>query len=55
MQDHLQLHDAILKGDAKTAKETTEKALADGAEPLKLGNRPVEPCGPGGAPGSSTG
>lgn len=36
MQDLQPLHDAILKGDAKTAKSVTEQALAAGAEPLKL-------------------
>jgi 5-methyltetrahydrofolate--homocysteine methyltransferase len=30
------LHDAVLNGDAKTAKATTEQALAAGADPLKL-------------------
>jgi 5-methyltetrahydrofolate--homocysteine methyltransferase len=36
MQDLKPLHDAILKGDAKTAKTTTEQALAAGVEPIKL-------------------
>lgn len=36
MQDLQNLHDAILKGDAKTAKSVTEQALASGVEPLKL-------------------
>jgi len=36
MQDLKELHDAILTGDAKTAKGTTEKALADGVPPFKL-------------------
>jgi len=36
MQDLKSLHDAILKGDAKTAKATTKAALAAGVEPLKL-------------------
>lgn len=36
MQDLQPLHDAILKGDAKTAKAVTEQALAAGIEPLKL-------------------
>jgi len=31
-----QLHEAILNGDAKTAKAVTEQALAAGHEPLKL-------------------
>jgi 5-methyltetrahydrofolate--homocysteine methyltransferase len=36
MQDLKPLHDAILKGDAKTAKTVTEQAIAAGVEPLKL-------------------
>lgn len=36
MQDLQLLHDAILKGDAKTARATTEQALAAGIEPLKI-------------------
>jgi 5-methyltetrahydrofolate--homocysteine methyltransferase len=36
MQDLQPLRDAILNGDAKTAKATTEQALAAGVEPLKL-------------------
>jgi 5-methyltetrahydrofolate--homocysteine methyltransferase len=36
MQDLKPLHDAILKGDAKTAKTTTEQAIAAGVEPMKL-------------------
>lgn len=36
MQDFKPLHDAILNGDAKTAKTTTEAALAAGAEPMTL-------------------
>ncbi|MEK7706385.1 MAG: corrinoid protein [Verrucomicrobiota bacterium] len=36
MPDLKQLHDAILTGDAKTAKSVTEQALADGVDPLKL-------------------
>ena|SRR5208282_5149438 len=31
-----QLHDAVLNGDAKTAKSITEQALATGHEPLQL-------------------
>lgn len=34
--DLKQLHDAVLNGDAKTAKSLTEQALAAGHEPLKL-------------------
>ena len=36
MQDLKPLHDAILKGDAKTAKSFTEQAIKDGIEPMKL-------------------
>ncbi len=36
MQDLKSLHDAILNGDAKTARTTTEQALADGVDPVKL-------------------
>ena len=36
MPDLKPLYDAILNGDAKTAKATTEAALASGVEPLKL-------------------
>jgi 5-methyltetrahydrofolate--homocysteine methyltransferase len=36
MQDFKPLYDAILKGDAKTAKATTEAALAAGTDPMKL-------------------
>jgi corrinoid protein of di/trimethylamine methyltransferase len=36
MLDLKQLYEAVLNGDAKTAKATTEQALAAGTEPLKL-------------------
>jgi len=36
MPDLKQLHDAVLSGDAKTAKSVTEQALAAKVEPLKL-------------------
>ena len=36
MPDLKQLHDAILTGDAKTAKAVTEQALADKVPPLQL-------------------
>jgi 5-methyltetrahydrofolate--homocysteine methyltransferase len=36
MQDLKPLHEAILKGDAKTSKTVTEQALAAGVDPLKL-------------------
>jgi 5-methyltetrahydrofolate--homocysteine methyltransferase len=32
----MSLYDAILKGDAKTAKEATEAALAEGCDPMAL-------------------
>jgi corrinoid protein of di/trimethylamine methyltransferase len=36
MADLKQLHDAVLNGDAKTAKAVTEAALAEKVEPMKL-------------------
>jgi corrinoid protein of di/trimethylamine methyltransferase len=36
MLDLKQLHDAVLNGDAKTAKSITEQALASGQDPLQL-------------------
>ena len=36
MQDFKPLYEAVLNGDAKTAKATTETALAAGVDPLKL-------------------
>lgn len=36
MQNLSLLHDAILNGDARTAKSVTEQALTAGAEPLRL-------------------
>ena len=36
MQDLKRLHDAILKGDAKTAKDSTKAALAAKIEPMTL-------------------
>jgi 5-methyltetrahydrofolate--homocysteine methyltransferase len=36
MQDLQQLHDAVLRGDAKTARAVTEAALAENADPMKL-------------------
>lgn len=36
MQEYQALHAAILSGDAKAAREVTEKALAAGIDPLKL-------------------
>ncbi len=36
MQDLKLLHEAVLNGDAKTAKTVTESALAAGVDPMKL-------------------
>lgn len=36
MHDLKPLHDAVLKGDAKTAKSVTEQAIKDGVEPMTL-------------------
>lgn len=36
MQDLKSLHDAVLNGDAKTAKSVTTQAIQDGIEPMKL-------------------
>jgi corrinoid protein of di/trimethylamine methyltransferase len=36
MQDLKFLHDAVLNGDAKTAKSVTEQAIRDGIAPMKL-------------------
>jgi corrinoid protein of di/trimethylamine methyltransferase len=36
MQDLKQLYEAVLNGDAKTARTVTEEALAAGTDPLKL-------------------
>ena len=36
MADLQKLHDAVLNGDAKTAKSMTETALAEGVAPMKL-------------------
>jgi corrinoid protein of di/trimethylamine methyltransferase len=36
MQDLKLLHEAVLTGDAKSAKAITQQALADGADPLTL-------------------
>lgn len=44
MQDFQALHDAILTGDANTAREVTEKALAAGADPLTLVNQYMIPA-----------
>lgn len=44
MEDQRPLHDAILSGDAKAARELTEKALADGIEPMLLVNNGMVPA-----------
>ncbi len=44
MQELQLLHDAILKGDAKTAKAITEQALAAGAVPLDLVQKYMVPA-----------
>jgi 5-methyltetrahydrofolate--homocysteine methyltransferase len=44
MQEYKALHDAILAGDAKTARDTTEQALAAGADPLELVHHHMVPA-----------
>jgi 5-methyltetrahydrofolate--homocysteine methyltransferase len=44
MQDLQRLYEAILKGDAKTARATTERALAAGVDPLKLVQESMVPA-----------
>ncbi|MDE2134653.1 MAG: corrinoid protein [Alphaproteobacteria bacterium] len=44
MPDLKPLHDAILTGDAKTAKATTEAAFAAGVEPMKLVQETMMPA-----------
>jgi corrinoid protein of di/trimethylamine methyltransferase len=44
MQDLKQLHDAVISGDAKLAREITEQALQQGTEPLKLVNEYMVPA-----------
>ncbi len=44
MQDLQPLRDAILTGDARTARTTTETALAAGVEPMKLVNEYMVPA-----------
>lgn len=44
MEDLKPLHDAVLNGDAKTAKEFTEKSLAAGIEPLALVQQAMMPA-----------
>ncbi len=44
MDDFKQLYEAVLNGDFKNARATTEKALADGADPLKLVNDYMVPA-----------
>jgi 5-methyltetrahydrofolate--homocysteine methyltransferase len=44
MQDLQPLHDAILAGDAKAAREQTDKALASGVEAMSLVNGAMVPA-----------
>lgn len=44
MQDLKALSEAVINGDAKTAREITEKALADGVDPLALVNEHMVPA-----------
>lgn len=44
MQDWKSLHEAVLSGDAKGAREITEKALASGVDPLALVNDYMVPA-----------
>jgi corrinoid protein of di/trimethylamine methyltransferase len=44
MSDLQKLHDAVVNGDATTAREVTEKALADKTDPLVLVNQAMAPA-----------
>jgi 5-methyltetrahydrofolate--homocysteine methyltransferase len=44
MDDWKQLHDAVVSGDARTARRVTEQALAAGAAPLRLVNEFMVPA-----------
>jgi len=44
MEDLKSLHEAVISGDAKTARTITEKALAAGIDPLKLVNEAMVPA-----------
>ncbi len=44
MQDLKALYEAVLAGDAKTTRDLTEKALAEGFDPLKLVNDHMVPA-----------
>jgi len=44
MEDWKSLYEAVISGDAKTARAITEKALASGAEPLALVNEFMVPA-----------
>ena len=44
MQDLKPLYEAVLSGDAKTARTFTEQALAAGVEPLQLVNQSMVPA-----------
>ncbi len=44
MQEYKALHEAILSGDAKAAREVTERALGASADPLRLVNELMIPA-----------
>lgn len=44
MEDLKALYEAVLKGDAKSAREITQKAIADGADPMHLVNEQMVPA-----------
>jgi len=44
MPDLKQLYDAVVNGDAKTSLSTTQQALAEGVDPLKLVNEYMVPA-----------
>src|SRR5512138_3052665 len=44
MQDLKKLYDAVLNGDAKTARAVTEEAIAAGTDPMKLVTEYMSPA-----------
>src|SRR5436190_12990394 len=44
MLDLRELHDAIIRGDAKSTRALTEKALAEGVDPLDVVNEYMIPA-----------
>src|SRR5512137_931301 len=44
MADLKKLYDSVVSGDAKTTKEITQQALAEGVDPLKLVNDQLVPA-----------